>query len=781
MVNLIGKLSQLLLCAILSGAVLAAAIFPVLAATGLMAKAGGETFAHLPDELTVKRSPQNTYVYASDNKTLIAVMFDENRSDLPLSDIPVMVQQAILAAEDQKFYDHNGVDTKAMARAFITNQTSGEVQQGASTLTMQLVRMSLTYSLDNTPQGVIEATENTNRRKLLEVNYALALERRMSKEDILEKYLNTAYFGSRAYGIFAASQVYFGKHPKDLTVAQAAFLAGLVKFPGKLDKASGRQEAVTRRNYVIGEMVQMGHLTAEQGAEARAEELKISDAKTPNGCVQVLTNHWGFFCDYFHRWWLKQEVFGGTDYDRERQLRSGGFRIQTTLDVNAQQAAFDNATKYAPIGEPQALMLSAIEPGSGKVRALAVNRHFKLDTKGENGQHTNPAAAPGTKGTYPNTTNPLLSTDPSFQGYRPGSVMKMFTLIAALENGLPLDYVINTQAQAVSKYPYKKDPNCGGMWCPPNSSSSTPIGPHNMWSGFGLSVNTYFVPLFDIVGGDKVMDTARRMGITFYNDPGTEDDDFASSTQSARIWSPFTLGISTHPPLQIANAFATLAADGLYCEPTPIEAVFNNRGEQLAVGAPKCNQAIDREVARAAIDAGRCPVGDRGGLGKCTGGTASDSRGIIGKPIFGKTGTSDNESTATLTIATKQLAMSGFLVDPDWPDTTQKMKHKGDRGINPAVQHALAAAVRDLPDVQFPAPKTSRLITGPQAAIPDVTCKPIPEAQAMIKGAGFKAEVESRRPVPSPCPAGTAAGTSPTGKTLRNGVVVIHVSSGVPG
>ncbi len=780
-VNLLAKITQLLLCAVLSGAVLAAAIFPVLAATGLAAKMGGEAFAHLPDELTVKRSPQNSYVYASDNKTLITVMFDENRSDLALSDIPVMVQHAILAAEDQKFYDHNGVDTQGIARAFIANQTAGDVQQGASTITMQLVRMSLTYSLDNTPQGVIEATENTNRRKLLEVNYALALERRMSKEEILEKYLNTAYFGTRAYGIFAASQVYFGKHPKDLTIAQAAFLAGLVKFPGKLDKASGRQEAVERRNYVLGEMVQAGYLTAEQGAEAKAEELKISDAKTPNGCVQVITNHWGFFCDYFQRWWMQQEVFGVTDYDRERQLRSGGFRIQTTLDVGTQQAAFENAVKYAPIGDPQAMLLSAIEPGSGKVRALAVNRHFKLDTKGENGANTNPKAPAGSKGSYPNTTNPLMSTDPSFQGYRPGSVMKIFTLVAALENGLPLDYVINTQAQATSKYPYKKDPNCGGMWCPPNSSSGTRIGPHNMWSAFGLSVNTYFVPLFDIVGGDKVMDTARRMGVTFYDDPSTDDDDYTASTQTAKIWSPFTLGISTHPPLQIANAYATLAADGLYCEPTPIEGVQNNRGEKLAVGAAKCKQALDPEVARAAIDASRCPVGDSSAVGRCEGGTASESKGIIKKPIAGKTGTSDNESTATLTITTKQLSVSGFLVDPDWPDTTQKMKHKGNRGVNPAVQYTLAAAMADQAGVQFTPPKNQRLITGPQSAIPDVTCKPIPEALSLVKGAGFKVEVETRRPVPSPCPAGTAAGTNPTGKTLKNGVVVILVSTGVPG
>jgi membrane peptidoglycan carboxypeptidase len=364
--------------------------------------------------------------------------------------------------------------------------------------------------------------------------------------------------------------------------------------------------------------------------------------------------------------------------------------------------------------------------------------------------------------------------------------MKIYTLVAALESGIPLDYIINTQANAQSKYPYKLDPTCNGMWCPPNSSG-TKIGPHNMWTAFGSSVNTYFVPLFDTVGGDKVMDVARRMGVTFYDVPDdpndkpgerTKDDDYASSTKSAKIWSPFTLGISTHPPLQIANTFATLAADGLYCEPTPIEGIFTFKNEKLDIGAKNCTQVLDPEVARAAIDAARCPVGDSSAVSKCAGAsTAGDSRRIIGKPVAGKTGTSDNESTATITITTKQLAMSGFLVDPDWPDTTQKMKHKGNRGINPAVQEAMRDALAGKPSIAFTPPKNQKLITGVQANIPPVACMSVADATAALKGAGFRVEV-AKGQVPSPCPAGSVAGTNPTGRTLRGGLVVIEVSNG---
>jgi membrane carboxypeptidase/penicillin-binding protein len=184
-------------------------------------------------------------------------------------------------------------------------------------------------------------------------------------------------------------------------------------------------------------------------------------------------------------------------------------------------------------------------------------------------------------------------------------------------------------------------------------------------------------------------------------------------------------------------------------------------------------------VARAAIDAARCPVGDAAQAGSCSGRTAGDSRGKIGKPIAGKTGTTDNESTATLTITTKQLSMSGFLVDPDWPDTTQKMKHTGGRGINPAVQNAMAAAMKDKPGIQFTKPTNRKYITGTQVAIPDVTCKPVAEATGILKGAGFKVE-SGRGQVPSLCPPGTVAGTLPAGRTIKGGVVVLQISNGQP-
>jgi membrane peptidoglycan carboxypeptidase len=458
--------AYMLVCGVLAGVVVAAGAFPAVALSGYATMVGGDALGQLPDELIVKKSPQLSYVYAADGKTLMATMYDENRRDVPLSEVPLIVRQAVLAAEDQKFYEHNGVDVKGIARAFIANKKAGTVEQGASTLTMQFVRLSISYSAD-TPQAVLDATEDTAKRKIREIRYAMAIEQRMTKDEILEGYLNTVYFGNRAYGIYAAAQVYFAKEPKDLTAAESAFLAALVKFPGDYDAISheGEQLAVDRRNYVLAEMVQVGFLTPAQGMAAQAEPLKVSGKFTANGCVQATNIKWGFFCDFFQRWWNEQEVFGATAYDRERQLKSGGFRIVSSLDVTTQSAmdrSVDRSVNNNPDlpgkkwGYPSdAVMLAAVEPGSGKVRGLAVNRNFKIDskTKPANGRHSNPALGRrGVRGTYPNTTNPLLTGGPDIGGYQPGSVMKVFTMVAALEKGYPVFSLFYNRSDFVSMY-----------------------------------------------------------------------------------------------------------------------------------------------------------------------------------------------------------------------------------------------------------------------------------------------------------------------------------------
>ncbi|GAB3149485.1 transglycosylase domain-containing protein [Micromonospora sonneratiae] len=757
--------------------VVAAAAFPVVAMSGLAAKAGAETFDKLPSELTVKRSPQISYLYASDGKTPLATMYDENRRDIPLKEVSPNMQKAIIAAEDHNFYKHNGVDMKGIGRAFLANNSAGETQQGASTLTMQYVRLQIAYSATH-PQDVVDATEDTTARKLREIRYAMQISQDLSKDEILERYLNLAAFGNGAYGIFAASQVYFGKHPKDLTIDESAMLAGLVKAPSEFNPTTktGYPQAVARRDYVINNMVKIGAITQQEADAAKAVKLVVKDKATPNGCVATNKNHWGFFCDYFYRWWMDEETFGATRYDRERRLKSGGYTIITSLDVKTQEAAKKAVERNLKTGSKNAPMIAAVEPGTGRVRALATNRNFKLDdpNKPQNKISSNPAKAKKKiRGTYPNTTNPLLTGGGDIRGYQAGSTFKIFTLVAALEKGYPLDYTINAPVQFKSKYPvdYNGEAACPGTsyYCPKNASPSL-AGPHNMWSAFGKSVNTYFIPLQQQVGTWSVVEAARKLGIRFLS---SSDADFADNKEAANNWGPFSLGVTDVTPLDLANAYATLAADGKHCEPIPVQEIRDHEGNKLDVANPRCDQAVKPEVARAAIDAARCPVGDHSSTSRCRGGTATDVRRIVGKPVAGKTGTTDAAKTASMVVTTKQLSVAGILGDPDWAQTTDFMSHGI---INPAVYETLRDAMKGKESIEF-TPPGSKTANGEQRSIPDVKCQSVDAARARIKDAGFNVEVDTDR-VNSSCPAGTVAGTSPDGRTSKGGTVTIQISNG---
>ncbi|MDM4721321.1 transglycosylase domain-containing protein [Micromonospora sp. WMMA1363] len=774
--NVLTNAASLLICGLLAGVVVAAAAFPAVAMSGLAAKAGAETFGALPNELTVSRAPQKSYLYASDGKTALATMYDENRRDVKLKDIAPVMRKAIIAAEDHDFYEHNGVDLNGVARAFINNR-SGNDRQGASTLTMQYVRLAIAYSASH-PADVVAATEDTSARKLREMRYALQIDKELSKDEILERYLNIAAFGNGAYGIHAASQVYFAKKPSELTIDQAAMLAGLVKAPSAFNPAtpSGRPQAVARRDYVINNMHEIGAITKEEADKAKAVELKVVGKRAPNGCVDAAKREWGFFCDYFYRWWMSQEAFGSTTYDRERRLKSGGFHIITTMEPQVQNAADTAVRKNLGVDSRAARMVAVVEPGSGRVRALSVNRNYKLDDPDNpaNKPHSDPKRRKeGKRGNYPNTVNPLLSGGDGIIGYQAGSTFKMFTIVAALEKDIPLGYTINAPKQFRSDYVIRRNAPaaCRGthFYCPTNATSSM-AGIHNMWSAFGRSVNTYFVPLQQQVGAEDVVKAAKKLGITFR---AQEDLDLE---KGAHQWGAFTLGVSQTTPLELANAYATLAADGTYCSPIPVQEIRDPEGRKLAIANPRCEQRVSTEVARGAVDAARCPVGDRSATSKCTGATARQVKSTVQAPVAGKSGTTDSEKTASLVAMTKQYAVAGIMADPDWPQTTQKMKHEDKKGINPPVYETLRDAMKGKPRIEFTSPG-NKIREGDQRSIPGVKCQSIDTARSRIKGAGFEPVVSTTK-VTSNCPAGTAAGTSPAGRTIKGGVVTIQVSSG---
>lgn len=644
--------------AVAFGLVVGLAFLPLASGFGGLAKVGSESVLELPEDLVLPPAPETSTLYAADGETVIATFGDQYRVELEYDQIPDSVKDALVATEDSNFYEHKGVDPEGIMRALVTNVSSGETSEGASTITMQYVRQVLSYTATS-PEEVAAASEVTMERKIKEMGYALALEEEMSKEDIITNYLNTVYFGHGAYGIGAAAQVYYGKVPADLTVSEAAMLVGLVQSPSAYDPINGSSEAaLTRRDHVIDRMVATGFLTRAEGEEAQATELGLNPQDANNDSGGAIDSEYGFFVDYFEQWWQQQADFGESADERKARLYRGGYEIVSTLDVDLQETAEDAVEKQLKTGSEFALGSVVVEPGTGAIQVMAVNRNYSNDIS-ENGPNTSNGEY---KGTYPNTTNPLLSGNSAVPGYQAGSSFKIFTLIAALEADLPLSTTIYSPYQYTSKYVVGDGAaSCGNYWCPKNAAESE-VGNYNMWTGFGESVNTYFVQLAERVGVANSIDVAMRLGIDFRN---TKDLGLVTG-EGADSFGPFTLGVTQATPLDMAAAYAALPADGLYCEPIPAFSAVTSTGSTIAFPSA-CEKVLDTEVARAAVDAARCPTGDGAVKGNCTWGTAEQVGAAVDGPVAGKTGTTDSNSTNWFVGFTPNAAAAAFVADPDSP------------------------------------------------------------------------------------------------------------------
>ncbi|MFI6268793.1 transglycosylase domain-containing protein [Micromonospora zamorensis] len=691
----LSRLFTVLLAGVLAGLVLAVAALPGNLLLGLGARAALGSYAALPASLKTPATPQRSYLYANDGKTLITTFYDVNRTDVPLSEIAPVMRQAIVAAEDRRFYDHGGADLRGLARALVANVKGGGTEQGGSTLTMQYVRNVLKTDPTRTAEERAAATDPTAGRKIQEIRYASALDKSLGKDEILDRYLNIAYFGSGAYGIAAASQRYFGKPPAQLTLAESALLAGLVQSPDAYSPISGdKAEALARRSYVLDSMVATNAITAAQAAQAKAEPLTLHPAAQPNGCTAVSQGHddWGYFCDYLRQWWLTQPAFGATVAEREQALRSGGYTVVTSLDPKIQATAQQQATKVYGYDNKRALPIAAVQPGTGQVLAMAVNRHYSL------------ADNPAGQGNHPNTVNPLISGGASVDGYQAGSTFKLFTMLAALESGRTLSTGFDAPAKLPTRYAAEGPGSCEGRWCPANANPDWMDGYRMMWDGFGRSVNTYFVWLAEQVGQDKVVEMAQRLGITF-----RADTDAAFAKDNAANWGSFTLGVAATTPLDLANAYATVAAEGTYCTPVPVVSVTDADGAKVPVGQPSCKRVLDVDVARAATDAARCPVGQQSAFGQCNGGTATGVDDILdGRPVAGKTGSSEQNSTEAFVGFTPQVAVAGIAANPD--DPADSVGSAVQSKVIDAVARVIATAVKGQPEKAFAAP--SRELAG---------------------------------------------------------------------
>jgi len=618
------RLGLFVVVSLAAGLVASAAALPFVGGMGVTARAGVLNFEALPDALATPPLPQRSVILAADG-TRLASIYYQNRVEIPLAEIAPIMQQAVIATEDSRFYEHRGIDLRGTLRAFVSNADGGTVQ-GGSTLTQQYVKNVLINGA-RTPEEAAAARAKTPIRKLKELRLALGLERRFSKAQILAGYLNISYFGRGAYGVQAAARRYFSKDASKLTLVEAATLAGAIQSPSAYDPTRHPLASEKRRAQVLGRMVAEGYTSASAAKAAAAIPTAkiLKPSEISNGCTTSIAP---YFCDYVVQEMRTNSTFGKTAAERESLLRRGGLTIRTTLDTKAQSAAQIAVDKFIPRKDPsrKATAITMLRPSDGAIIAMAQDRSW------------------GTRGRGTTTLNYNVGTAyHGVNGYQAGSTFKVFTLSAALSQGVsPYQQIVAPQDKQFTDF---KNCKTGVPFPPYRVRNSTGAGTFNMLSGTAYSINTFFMGLEQQIGQCQPADIAEAMGVRHGN--GTSLDRFPS----------FTLGTDLVTPMGMAGAYATIANHGLRCAPLAILDIVDRNRTSVSVPTPKCTRVLDLKVADtvASILTG---VVD-GPLQGRTGAKMS-----LGRPAGGKTGTINDSAAVWFCGFTPDLAAAVWVGDP---------------------------------------------------------------------------------------------------------------------
>lgn len=608
---------------VLAGVVLAGIALPAAGALGLSAKGTAAGFDSLPGEL--KRPPLSQSTRILDVKgDLIANVYSRDRTVVGLDKISKSMQQAIVAIEDARFYEHGAIDVKGILRALNKNAQEGGVSEGASTLTQQYVKNVFIEEAGDDPTKVQQATQQTIGRKIKEMKYAIQLEQELGKQKILENYLNITFFGEQAYGVEAASRRYFSKSAKDLSLTESALLAGLVQSPSRYDPVNDPEEAKKRRDVVLQRMADLKDVTQAEADAAKKKPLGLKISEPKNGCITAV-NGAGFFCDYVRQVFLTDKAFGKTKAERAKRWDQGGLTVRTTLDPKAQRAVQDSISQHVYKSDDVATAVTLVQPGTGRVVGMGQSRPY---------------------GFKKNQTQINYSVDRNMgggAGYQPGSTFKPFTAAAALEKGM------STAQSYPSPYemPYPDVTDCDGNRYTskdkvPNESKSE-VGPYGMREALAKSINTYFVSLEADAGLCDVTRMVNSLGITKR----------AGGTKLG-LGASFTLGVNEMSPLKMAAAYATFANKGEYCTPVAIESITDANGKKLPVPKTECERAMSEQTASTINTLLKGVVED---------GTGQQA-GLSDRDSAGKTGTTDFRYAAWFVGYTSDMAGAVWVGDP---------------------------------------------------------------------------------------------------------------------
>ncbi|BCW46868.1 carboxypeptidase [Arthrobacter sp. StoSoilB5] len=654
----LGKILGFLGVSAICGVLVAGLLVPAAAVSGSAASGSIQFFDTLPAELQVDPPSQNTTILAKDG-TPIASIYAENRTKVPLDQMSPFIKDAVIAIEDSRFYEHGGIDTTGIMRAIVS--TARGNKQGASTITQQYVNNVINESLVASGKDEDVKLNGLNKGvgdKLREMKLAIALEKKFSKEQILEGYLNIVFFNRDAYGIEAASKFFFSTSAKDLTLPQAALLAGLVNSPSAFDPITNPDNSKKRRDLVLAAMVNQHKITRAEYDEAVATPVTTKVTPARQGCAYATMAP--YFCDYVLHLLLNNPAYGETSDEREKRVMRGGLTIRTTLDPTAQTVAQQQVDGTAGANPDKwGASIVSVQPGTGQIVSMAQNtvwlpqegkfdqtQNFNVDVLDAEGNDLN-----------------------GIGGFQPGSTMKPFTFAEWLNEGKSMNTTINA---SVRRYPqnFRWRNTCPaptvGWYDATNGTfdlqNSDEGYYRNMTVLYGLmnSINTATfasASQLDLCGIQGIVDaTGIHGGLPARDDAGkiTDPNPKVPMTTLGNL-----IGSTQTAPLTMASAFATFAADGKYCEPIAITSVKDQSGADLPAQSSNCKDAVKPEVARGVAYAMQEVL--NAGSGSLIRPALSTRNNF---PVAAKTGTNDTNGSTWVVGYTTGLATASWFGDP---------------------------------------------------------------------------------------------------------------------
>jgi membrane peptidoglycan carboxypeptidase len=713
--GVIGGLLGLVALGAVAGILVSMALTPAIALTSVGATGAITTFDNLPSRLKINKLQLPTTIYAKDPDTgkqkAITSFYDQNRIPVTWKQVAPVMYDAILSSEDPRFYNEGGIDLLGTTRAVLSNLQGKNDTQGGSTISQQYVKNVLVqdcYANVNDKTDLTrkkrdaaiqkcyrDATNDSGTagysRKLQEMRYAIALSQRYSKNEILLGYLNIANFGGVTYGIEAASRYYFGVKAKDLSLAQAATLAGMVQNPntfridmkkGSTTDADGKAVnskkdgyALTkqRQEYVLGRMRVEGKITEHQYQQAMSKPITPHITPRATGCAATKVP---YFCTYVVSIIHSDPAFGKERADREQALRQGGLKIYTTLDWRLQKVAQKTVHKYAPkkqSGYTYGSTIVNVEPSTGDILSLAQNTEYDVaSSKADSGRTSIVFAGDHTQGST---------------GFPAGSSFKLFTLLDWLQEGHSLNEVVNGTVRVI---PHIKN-SCQGDW---TNVSNTLVDNYRSEAGYfgtpmkftAQSLNSGYFGMAEKLDLCGVMKDAKKLGVTLADGSGP--------VQMTNLFS--VVGSNSVSPIAMAGAYAAIANKGTFCTPHVIEKVTDYDGNELPAPEHSCKKVIDPKIAATAAYALQ-------GVLK-PGGTAAIANPYDGTELFGKTGTHEGLQTWLITSSTAMtsLVWSGVADNPNHIENID-LYHAWYRGIDLAdIRYSMSRTIQSAADEYYP-------------------------------------------------------------------------------